>query len=108
MDHKEPRFQYDVAFADINVDGISDQVQREVHEMSSSEPLEDSISEKDPASGLEHCLMRSNLVSIDQDLQTEPYTIDGQDEILATINSDPENTFYIAAYSPDQNGGLEA
>ena len=105
MDHKKIRFEYDVASASVNVEGVSDQVQLEVHRMSTSEPLQDAISERDPASGLEHCLMKSDMVPIGQDLQTEPYTIDGQDGILATINSDPENPFYIAAYSPDQNEG---
>ncbi len=105
LDHKKPDFQYEIFPASINVDGTTDQVQLEVHQMSNSEPLEDSISNKDPASGLEHCMERSNLLPVGEDMQTEPYTIDGYQGQLATFNGDPEKPLYIVAYSPDQEDG---
>lgn len=105
MDHKKPDFQYEIFPARIIVDGTTDQVQLEVHQMSISEPLEDSISDKDPASGLEHCMERSNLLPVGEDIQTEPYTIDGNQGQLATFNGDPKNPLYIVAYSPDQKDG---
>jgi hypothetical protein len=104
-DHKKPDFQYEIIPASIRIDGTSKQVQIEVHKMSMSEPLESPISHKDPASGLEHCIEKSNMIPVGEDIQTEPYTIDGQQGLLATINSDPENPFYIAAYSPDNKSG---
>ena len=104
-EHKEPDFQYEITPASIKVDGTSNKVQIEVHKMSMSEPLESSISRKDPASGLEHCIEKSNMVPVGEDIQTEPYTIDGQQGLVATINSDPENPFYIVAYSPDKKSG---
>jgi hypothetical protein len=106
MDHKKPDFQYEITPARINVEGTLDQVQLEVHQMSMSEPLESSISNKDSASGLEHCIERSSLVPVGEDIQTEPYTIDGHQGKLATLNGDPENPLYIVAYSPDQKDGL--
>ena len=105
MDHKKPDFQYEITPARVNVEGTPDQVQLEVHQMSMSEPLESSISNKDPASGLEHCIERSSLVPVGEDIQTEPYTIDGRQGELATLNGDPENPLYIVAYSPDQKDG---
>jgi hypothetical protein len=105
LDHKKPDFQYEIFPARINVEGTTDQVQLEVHQMSISEPLDDSISNKDPASGLEHCIERSNLLPIGEDIQTEPYTIDGYQGQLATFNGDPEKPLYIVAYSPDQKDG---
>jgi len=73
--------------------------------MSNSEPLVDSISNMDSASGLEHCMERSNLLPVGEDIQTEPYMIDGYQGELATFNGDPENPLYIVAYSPDQKDG---
>lgn len=105
FDHKKPDFRYEIFPARINVDGTTEMVQLEVHQMSYSEPLEDSISNKDSASGLEHCMERSNLLPVGEDIQTEPYTIDGYLGELATINSDPENPLYIVAYSPDKKDG---
>jgi len=103
LDHKKPDFRYEIFPASINVDG--DRVQLEVHQMSNSEPLEDSISSKDPASGLEHCMERSNLLPVGEDIQTEPYTIDGYQGELAIFNGDPEKPLYIVAYSPDKKDG---
>jgi hypothetical protein len=105
MDHKKPDFQYEITPVRINVEGTPDKVQLEVHQMSMLEPLEGSISNKDPASGLEHCIERSSLVPVGEDIQTEPYTIDGHQGELATLNSDPENPLYLVAYSPDQKDG---
>ncbi|VVB72676.1 Uncharacterised protein [uncultured archaeon] len=105
IDHRKPRFQYEISPASIKVDGIQDTVQLEVHQMSSSEPLEDAISERDQVSGLVHCIMRSNMVPVGEDLETKPYDIDGKEGVLATIKSDSENPMYIAAYSPDQKDG---
>ena len=105
-DHKKPDFQYEIIPASIRIDGTSKQVQIEVHKMSMSEPLESPISNKDPANGLEHCIEKSNMIPVGEDILTEPYIIDGQQGLLATINSDPENPFYIVAYSPDIKSGL--
>jgi len=105
-EHKKPDFQYEIIPASIRIDGTSKQVLIEVHEMSMSEPLESPISRKDPASGLEHCIERSSLVPVGEDIQTEPYIIDGHQGELATLNGDPENPLYIVAYSPDQKDGL--
>ncbi len=102
MDHKKPRFQYEIAPASIKVDGTSDQVMLEVHQMSASEPLDSPISGKDQATGIEHCIERSDMMPVGEDMFTEAYTIDGHQGVLATINSDPENPLYIAAWSPDQ------
>jgi len=102
MDHKKPRFQYEIAPASIKIDGTSDQVMLEVHQMSASEPLDSPISGKDQATGMEHCIERSDMMPVGEDMLTEAYTIDGHQGVLATINSDPENPLYIAAWSPDQ------
>jgi hypothetical protein len=105
MDHKKPDFRYEIFPARINVDGTTDQMQLEVHQMSISEPLDDPISNRDPASGLEHCMERSNLLPVGEDIQTEPFAIDGHQGQLATFNGDPEKPLYIVAYSPDQEDG---
>jgi hypothetical protein len=105
MDHKKPRFQYEISPARIKIDGTQETVQMEVHQMSTSEPLKEAISDMDQTSGLLHCIMRSNILPVGQDMQTEPYTIEGKEGVLATINSDQENPLYIVAYSPDQMDG---
>ncbi|MDD1751374.1 MAG: hypothetical protein LUO89_16035 [Methanothrix sp.] len=72
--------------------------------------LPESVSNKEPSrreniSGLEHCMEKSNMIPIGEAIQTEAYTIDGQQGCIATINSDPENPMYIVAYSPDEQSG---
>ena len=105
MDHEKIDFQYTINPANINLEDSSNTVQIEIHEMSISEPLDSSISRKDPASGLEHCMEKSNMVPFGEDLETEPYTIDGKQGLLATLNGDLENPMYIVAYSPDEESG---
>ncbi|VVB64310.1 Uncharacterised protein [uncultured archaeon] len=105
MDHEKPRFQYEIGSTNINFDGTQDKVQLEVHQMSMSAPLDQAISKRDQVSGLEHCIMQSNIMPVGQDMQTEPYTIGGLLGILATINNYSENPLYIVAYSPDQKDG---
>jgi hypothetical protein len=39
------------------------------------------------------------------DVQMEPYTIDGQEGILATVDRGEDDQMYIVAYSPDQKDG---
>jgi hypothetical protein len=60
--HKEPKFQYEIYPADIIFNGTKDKMLLEVHRMNAAEPLNDAISERDPSSGLEHCLMRSDII----------------------------------------------
>lgn len=110
MVHKKPDFQYDISSASIKVNGSSHLVQIEVHRMSLSEPLLSPISKKEPPrreniSGLEHCLERSNMILRGEAFQTEPFTINGRQGFMATIDSDPENPRYIVAYSPDAQNG---
>lgn len=100
-DHEKPRFQYEIAPANIKIDGTSDQVMMEVHQLSTSEPMNSPISRKDQVTGIEHCIERSDIIPVGEEMKTETYTIDGHQGILATINSDPENPLYIAAWSPD-------
>jgi hypothetical protein len=56
-------------------------------------------------SGLEHCLEMSNLIPRGEAIQTEAYTIDKRQGLMATINRDLENPRYIVAYSPDAQNG---
>jgi hypothetical protein len=39
------------------------------------------------------------------EMQMKPYTIDGHEGILATIDRGKENPLYIVAYSPDLEAG---
>jgi hypothetical protein len=103
MDHEKPRFQYGIAPATVKIDGTSEQVMLEVHQMSASEPLGSPISRKDQITGIEHCIEKSDIMPVGEEMKTEEYTIDGHQGILATVNSDPEKPLYIAAWSPDQN-----
>lgn len=107
MDHREreAEFKYNIYPAKVAVDGTTNQVQIEVHEMSTSMPLETSISRKDASIGLEHCIEQSEIVAGSMDLQTEPYQIDGYDGVLAQINEAGKDPMYIVAYSPDQKDG---
>jgi len=105
MDHEKPRFQYEIAPANIKIDDTSAQVMLEVHQMSASEPLDSSISEKDQATGIEHCIEKSDMMPVGEDMRTEAYTIDDHQGVLVTINSDPNNPLYIVAWSPDQKDG---
>jgi hypothetical protein len=108
MDHheREADFKYNIYPAKVTTDGTSDQVQIEVHEMSTSMPLETSISRKDTSIGLEHCIEQSDIIAGTMDLHTVPYSIDGHDGVLAQINDeDSKDPMYIVAYSPDQKDG---
>jgi hypothetical protein len=105
MDHKKPDFQYSITPANIKIDGSSNIVQIEVHKMSCLEPLLSSISRKDPTSSLEHCIEKSDMIPVGEDIQTEPYTIDGKQGLLTTLDSSSKNPTYIVAYSPDEESG---
>ncbi len=63
MDHEKPRFQYEIAPANIKI-GASDKVMLEVHQMSTSEPLDSPISRRDQATGIEHCIERSDMMPV--------------------------------------------
>ncbi|VVB69066.1 Uncharacterised protein [uncultured archaeon] len=104
MDHERPRFQYEIASANIKIDA-SDKVVLEVHQMSTPERLDSPISRRDQATGIEHCIERSDMMPVTGDMKTEAYTIDGHQGVLATINNDPNNPLYVAAWSPDQKDG---
>lgn len=108
VDHheKDADFTYTIYPATITAEGTSDQALIEVHEMSLSMSLDASISMRDTATGLEHCLEQSDLMPKRIELQTEPYQINGHEGILAEINEGESNPMYIAAYSPDQKDGL--
>lgn len=107
LDHqeKEAEFEYSLYPAKVTAEGTSSQVNIEVHEMSTSMPLDTSISRKDTSIGLEHCIEQSGIVAGRMDLQTEPYQIDGHDGVLAQIDKSGKDPMYIIAYSPDQKDG---
>ncbi|NPV62657.1 MAG: hypothetical protein HPY61_08520 [Methanotrichaceae archaeon] len=111
LDHDyDPRnsdFQYTIFPASITFDGASGQIQIEVHQMSTSQPLDTPISDKDTSTGLEHCISEADMMPRRSQVQMEPYSIDGQDGTLATVGQG-DDQMYIVAYSPDQNGGSGA
>jgi hypothetical protein len=106
-DHREKGFDfaYTIYPATITAEETSGQVLVEVHEMSASMPLDAAISQRDTATGLEHCIEQSELVPRRAAIQTEPYQINGHDGILAKIDEGGSDPMYIAAYSPDQKDG---
>jgi hypothetical protein len=106
-DHREREadFTYTIYPATISAQSTSNQVLIEVHEMSISMPLDTSISMRDTATGLVHCLEKSDLIPRRMALQTEPYEINGHEGVLAEIDEGGSNPMYIAAYSPDQKNG---
>jgi hypothetical protein len=87
--HKEPKFQYEIIPANIIINGTKDKVLLEVHRMSAAEPLNDAISERDSSSGLEHCLMRSNIVrQMDsQEISTENQVKSSSESLLDALFS---------------------
>lgn len=106
-DHNEKGadFTYAIYPATITAEETSGQVHIEVHEMSASMPLDSAISNRDAATGLEHCIEQSGLVPRRTAIQTEPYQINGHEGILAKIDEGGSDPMYIAAYSPDQKDG---
>lgn len=98
-------FKYTIYPASITSDDPSGRVQIEVHQMSTSEPLDEPISVKDMSTGLEHCIREADIIPRGADIQTEPYAIDGREGILATLDRGENDLMYIAAYSPDQEDG---
>jgi len=98
-------FEYTIYPASIKGDDSSNQVFLEVHQMSMSEPLDMPISKKDTSTGLEHCIREADMMPRGMDVQMEPYTIDGKEGILATVDRGEDDQMYIVAYSPDQKDG---
>jgi len=98
-------FEYTIYPASISCDDSPSQVLIEVHQMSMSEPLDTPISKKDASTGLEHCIKEADMMPRGMDVQMEPYTIDGQEGILATVDRGEDDQMYIVAYSPDQKDG---
>jgi hypothetical protein len=77
----------------------------EIHDLSILQPLDTPISKKDTLTGLEHCLEQADMMPRRMEMQMKPYTIDGHEGILATIDRGKENPLYIVAYSPDLEAG---
>jgi hypothetical protein len=102
LDHKKPDFTYEIYSASLTFNDRPNQLLIEVHQMSKSNSLDSPISNKDKITALEHCLERSNLRSPVDDVQNEPYVVDGHKGIFSTVNKDHENPLYIIAFSPDQ------
>ncbi len=98
-------FQYTIYPAYIRCDDSSGRLQIEIHQMSLPEPLDTPISKRDTSTGLEHCIKEAFMMPHGADVQTEPYTIDGQEGILATVDRGEDDRMYIVAYSPDQEEG---
>lgn len=97
MEHDRPRFEYTLYPAAITLKGH--RILIEVHQMSAPMPLDDAISEREEATGIEHCIMESGMLPRGAETSVESYTIDGQDGLL--LRSDGGD-LYIAGWSPDQ------
>jgi len=104
-DRQGSDFQYTIYPATVSYDGSSSKVMIEAHQMSETQKLDDQISGKEQISGLEHCIEQSEMMPRRPDYQSEAYTIDGHEGILATVNTGDANPLYIAAYSPDESDG---
>jgi len=92
-DHEEKdiRFQYEIIPANIIIDDTSGQITLEVHQMSTSEPMDEPISKKDQSTGIEHCIQKSNMMPGGQEMTMKEYEVDGYDGVLATIENDSNN-----------------
>jgi hypothetical protein len=104
-DARNSEFRYEIYPTSIVSQSAAHQVMIEIHQMSTSQPLEQPISPKDASTGIEHCIAQSAMMPGRTAIQTKPYTIDGRQGILATAGDDQGNPLYIAAYSPDERDG---
>lgn len=104
-DREGSDFSYSIFPATASYDGSSSKVMIEAHQMSEPQNLNEQISGKEQISGLEHCIEQSEMMPRRPDYQSEAYTIDGHEGILATVNTGDTNPLYIAAYSPDESDG---
>jgi hypothetical protein len=98
-------FEYAIYTAGITCDEVPNQVFLEVHQMSMARPLDTPISKKDTSNGLEHCLREADMMPRAMKVRMEPYTIDGLEGILATVDQSEKNPLYIVAFSPDRKDG---
>jgi hypothetical protein len=105
MDHKKVGFLYEIIPANIEIEGTSDRVMLEVHELSASQPLDNPISERDSSTGIEHCIARSGMMPVGRDMTTKEYRVNGNKGVLATIENGPNNPLYIIGWCPDQKEG---
>lgn len=107
-DRNNPDFEYNIYPAVISFDDSSAQVMLEAHQMSTPMPLDTPISDRDGSTGLEHCILQADMMPRmpkGAELQSEPYTIDGQDGILVTVDQGDDNPLYVVAYSPNKSNG---
>ena len=104
-DKMTSEFQYSIYPATVTYDGTSSQVMIEVHEMSQSRSLDEQISGRRQISALVHCLEQSEMMPRRADYDTESYTIDGHEGILATVDTGSDSPLYIAGFCPDENNG---
>ncbi|MCJ7445246.1 MAG: hypothetical protein MUO26_12115 [Methanotrichaceae archaeon] len=61
MNHKKPRFQQEIYQATTISYNVANQVLLEVHHMSTAEPIDAPISEKDTMRGVEHQVEKSDI-----------------------------------------------
>ncbi|MEM2098043.1 MAG: hypothetical protein QXI70_07795 [Methanothrix sp.] len=103
MDHSKGgvEFQYTIYPATITMED-GHRIWIEVHQMNAPVPLDAPISEREDATGIEHCIMESSMMPRRVSFEKEVRTIDGQDGWLFTINN---GALYIAGWSPDQLDG---
>jgi len=103
MEHSKGgvEFQYTIYPATITMED-GHKIWIEVHQMSEPLPLDAPISERESATGIEHCIMESTMMPPRASIDKEVRTIDGEDGWLFTINN---GDLYIAGWSPDQLDG---
>ena len=93
MDHEEKdiRFQYEITPANIIIDDKLGQIILEVHQMSTAEPMDVPISERDQSTGIEHCIQKSDMIHGSREMTMKEYEVDGHDGVLATIEIDSDD-----------------
>lgn len=99
-------FTYQFFPATIKANNTGNRVLIEVHQLSNPQSLDVPILQLNGKIGLEHCVEESDMMPSGNDIQRQPYYVDGYKGVAFIVNGNQKGPIYLAAYSPDLKDGF--
>ncbi len=99
-------FIYQLFSASITASNTGNRVLVKVHRMSDPLPLDVPILQQNGKTGLEHLVEISDMMPLSNNVQRQPYYVDGHKGVAFIVNRNQKGPIYLAAYSPNLKDGF--